>query len=98
MQYKFSQSGWDPERQAYTILGVGNTPGIYLIAGGGILMCLGVPWAFYVKPMVQRRRKHKIQRKIAEQAKAGAVAGDAALTTRTEPKTTPQLVGADSSP
>lgn len=58
-QYKFSQSGWDPEKQAYTILGVGNNPGIYLVAAGGILMALGIPWAFYIKPALLKRKQHK---------------------------------------
>lgn len=64
-QYKFSQAGWDPEAQAYTVLGVGNNPGIYVIAIGGILMGLGIPWAFYVKPAIQQARKRRIQRELA---------------------------------
>jgi len=58
-QYKFSQSGWDPDNEAYTILGVGNNPGIYVIAIGSIIMTLGVPWAFYIKPAVIKRRNKR---------------------------------------
>ncbi|MFN5661605.1 MAG: hypothetical protein ACK48N_05905, partial [Planctomyces sp.] len=48
----------------FTILGVGNNPGIHIIALGGILMVLGIPWAFYVKPALLRRRKLAIQREL----------------------------------
>lgn len=63
-QYKFSQAGWDPVNQRYTVLGVGNNPGIYVIALGGILIGLGIPWAFYVKPAIVRRRKRLIQEQL----------------------------------
>ncbi len=45
----------------WTILGVGNNPGIYVIAAGAIMMVVGIPWAFYVKPYIVRRRKLKVQ-------------------------------------
>lgn len=49
----------------YTILGVGNNPGIYIIATGAVMMSVGIPWAFYVKPWLMRRRKKKIQEQLA---------------------------------
>jgi hypothetical protein len=49
----------------YTILGVGNNPGIFVIAAGAVMMSLGIPWAFYVKPLLVRRRKKKIQAELA---------------------------------
>ncbi|MCB9845459.1 MAG: hypothetical protein H6811_05700 [Phycisphaeraceae bacterium] len=49
----------------YTILHVGNNPGIHIIALGGILMGVGIPWAFYVKPWLLRRAKRRIQRRLA---------------------------------
>lgn len=52
----------------FTILGVGNNPGIHVIALGGVLMGVGIPWAFYVKPWIMQRRKKKIQ----DQLKSGA--------------------------
>lgn len=54
-------------RAAFTILGVGNSPGIHVIAAGGVLMGLGIPWAFYIKPWLVQREKRRIQ----EQVKAG---------------------------
>ncbi|MEM1071542.1 MAG: phage holin family protein [Planctomycetota bacterium] len=50
----------------FTILGVGNNPGIHVIALGGVLMGVGIPWAFYVKPWLLRRKKLRIQRELAE--------------------------------
>lgn len=53
-----------PERPFvnFTILGVGNNPGIHVIALGGILMGVGIPWAFYVKPLLIRREKNRLAR------------------------------------
>lgn len=56
-------------RVNFTILGVGNNPGIHVVALGGILMGLGIPWAFYVKPWLVRREK----RRLAEAVKSGAI-------------------------
>ncbi len=56
----------------FTILGVGNNPGIGVIATGSVLMSLGIPWAFYVKPLIVRRQKRRIQANLAAQAAAKA--------------------------
>ncbi|MBC7835228.1 MAG: hypothetical protein H7Y88_09035 [Phycisphaerales bacterium] len=55
----------------FTILGVGNNPGIYVIATGAVLMSIGIPWAFYVKPLIMRRRRDRLKKEHA--AKVGAV-------------------------
>jgi hypothetical protein len=52
---------------SFTILHVGNNPGIHLVAAGGVMMGVGIPWAFYVKPWLVRREKKRIQ----EAVKAG---------------------------
>jgi hypothetical protein len=62
--YKFSQSAWDPENQSYTIIGVGNNPGVKLIASGAILTFLGIPFAFYVKPRLKRREAARLQARV----------------------------------
>ncbi|MBL8761741.1 MAG: hypothetical protein JNL50_10600, partial [Phycisphaerae bacterium] len=49
----------------FTILQVGNSPGIHVVALGGILMGVGIPWAFYVKPWLVRREKRRIQEQLA---------------------------------
>lgn len=50
---------------SFTILGVGNNPGIHVIAFGGFLMAIGTPWAFYIKPWLVQREKRAIQRQLA---------------------------------
>jgi hypothetical protein len=57
----------------FTILGVGNNPGITIIAAGAVMMSLGIPWAFYVKPMIMKGRKKRLQRELA--AKIGEKRG-----------------------
>lgn len=42
-------------QQRFTILGVGNNVGIRVIAAGAVLIALGIPWAFYLKPYLIRR-------------------------------------------
>jgi hypothetical protein len=50
---------------SFTILGVGNNPGIHMIAAGAVMMAVGIPWAFYVKPWLVRREKRRIQQQLA---------------------------------
>jgi len=50
----------------FTILHVGNNPGIHIVALGAIFMVLGIPWAFYVKPWLLQREKRRIQGLVAE--------------------------------
>ncbi|MFI4872532.1 MAG: hypothetical protein ACIARQ_12030, partial [Phycisphaerales bacterium JB061] len=78
-QAGWDRSGWEQSQQLvdqgildrpranFTILGVGNNPGIHVIALGGVLMGVGTPWAFYVKPWLVRRQKRKIQAQLAQQ-------------------------------
>lgn len=49
----------------FTILGVGNNPGIYIIATGAVMMSVGIPWAFYLKPWLVRREKERLKRAVA---------------------------------
>lgn len=79
-QAGWDQQGWRQSQQLvdegaldrpfvrFTILGVGNNPGIHIIAGGSVLMAVGIPWAFYVKPWLVRREKGKIQRALASRS------------------------------
>lgn len=50
----------------FTRLQVGNNPGIHIIALGGILMGIGIPWAFYLKPWLVQREKRKIQQQLKD--------------------------------
>ncbi len=83
-QAGWDQQGWQETQQMvdagemdrpvarYTILGVGNNPGIHVIALGGILMSIGTPWAFYVKPWLVRREKDRLKRAHAAPPKESA--------------------------
>jgi hypothetical protein len=61
-EYWFFQSQWDPpdgESQGlnYTVLGVGNRHGVLQMLLGCCLTVSGMIWAFYVKPMIKRKRQ-----------------------------------------
>jgi hypothetical protein len=60
----------------FTILQVGNNPGIHVIAFGGILMGIGTPWAFYVKPWLVRREKARLAAEHAMRAAPAGVPGN----------------------
>ena len=68
------QASWDPERQSFTVLGVGNRPGIKTMSAGFALMVAGLLWAFYVKPVIIRRRKEAALQKHREQQASPGVA------------------------
>ncbi len=50
----------DRPRAMFTILAVGNNPGIHVIAVGGVMVCAGIPWAFYIKPWLLRRQRDRL--------------------------------------
>lgn len=62
-------------RASFTILGVGNNPGIHVIALGGVLIGVGTPWAFYVKPWLLRRRRDRIKREVGSRAGSAGAGG-----------------------
>lgn len=53
------QSGAAPDHWSYTVLGVGNRNGIWPMLLGSILITLGSLYAFYVKPVLLRRRQRQ---------------------------------------
>ncbi|GAB4383952.1 MAG: hypothetical protein Kow0022_05080 [Phycisphaerales bacterium] len=83
-QAGWDQSGWRQSQQLvdqgalerpfvrFTILGVGNNPGIHIIAFGSVLMAIGIPWAFYIKPWLVQREKARIQRSLAARSRVQA--------------------------
>lgn len=78
-QAGWDRAGWEQSQQmvdqglmerpraSFTILGVGNNPGIHVIALGGVLMGVGTPWAFYVKPWILRRRRDRLKAELARE-------------------------------
>lgn len=59
-QQLVDQGQLDEPRANFTILGVGNNPGIHIIALGSIFMSIGIPWAFYFKPYLVKREKNRL--------------------------------------
>jgi hypothetical protein len=64
----FFQAAYDPERQAWTILGVGNRPGVWVMTAGCVMIFVGLMYAFYVKPIIIRRMKANALAKAAQAA------------------------------
>lgn len=70
----YYQSGWSgredaPPEEQFTILGVGNRPGTGMMTAGAMLMIAGILYAFYVAPLLLKRRKER----LAAYASGGAV-------------------------
>ena len=59
----FYQAQWDPEGQRWTILGVGNRPGMAVMITGCGLIFAGLLYSFYAKPYVIRAMKRRALRK-----------------------------------
>jgi len=61
----YFQSGWDgddhaPPEKRYTVLGVGNRPGIWVMTTGALLIIAGIGFAFYMKPILLRKKKAEL--------------------------------------
>ncbi len=56
-EYTLFQSGAASDHWSWTILGVGNRHGIWPMTLGCILITVGTLYAFYVKPLILRRRR-----------------------------------------
>jgi hypothetical protein len=54
--FQFSQNSWggDPRRTTQIWLGAASRPGLPAVWAGCILICLGLPLAFYLKPLLMR--------------------------------------------
>lgn len=100
-RYWFFQSMWDPpdapraagevasRGRNYTVLGVGNREGVYTQLFGCIVAVIGMLYAFYVKPMIKRRKQ------LQAQATASTVRS---MSTRaTSPAREPALTGKEAS-
>ncbi len=58
--FQFSQGSWTPmgaPEPSRITLGARSRPGLPIIWLGCTLICLGLPYAFYVKPLLMRRRR-----------------------------------------
>ena len=69
--YWYFQSSWDKPSSNdpgggmnYTGLGVGNRNGVYVQLAGCCLSAAGMMFAFYVKPVIRRRRQERSRAKV----------------------------------
>ena len=68
--YWFFQSQWDPPDPTsaglnYTVLGVGNRHGVFIMLLGCCFSVSGMIWAFFVKPMIKRKRQQAVYGQVA---------------------------------
>ena len=73
----YFQSQWDPPMPPrgpgdvasaglnYTVLGVANRHGVHVQLAGCCLSVIGMIYAFYVKPMLKRRRQQQVYAQVA---------------------------------
>lgn len=54
----FFQAAFNKEDMS-TVMGIGNRPGVRVMTFGCVLMTIGLMWAFYLKPVIIRKRKEK---------------------------------------
>jgi hypothetical protein len=64
------QAQWDPQGQRFTVLGIGNRPGVYVMTLGCTMIALGLLYAFYVKPIILRRMKERALAQAATRSRA----------------------------
>lgn len=69
--FRISQNSWDmrnPDSPEFVAFGVSTQPGLEYIWAGCILLGVSMPYAFYVKPILVRRRRRRLDRKPAGEA------------------------------
>ncbi len=76
----FFQATWDPPTgesagMNYTGAGVGNRNGVHVQLAGCCVAVAGMIYAFYVKPILKRRRRQVGEQHLASAAAAGEAAG-----------------------
>ncbi len=56
--WQMTQGSWlpDPREPEVLIFETATRPGLPVIWTGCVLICLGIPYAFYIKPLIRRRR------------------------------------------
>ena len=67
--YWFFQSQWDPPDSTslglnYTVLGVGNRKGVFVMLLGTCIAVSGMLWAFCVKPAIKRKRQQAVYEEL----------------------------------
>ncbi len=97
--YAYFQAQWDAPTQSrfegdppskglnYTVLGVGNRQGVITQLAGCCIAVFGMIYAFYVKPILKRRRQQEVYAAVAARAASNQAAPPA-----TEPELEPAAV------
>ncbi|MGA3066660.1 MAG: hypothetical protein ABSF29_07410 [Tepidisphaeraceae bacterium] len=65
-RYIFFQAGYDPDAK-FSILGIGNRPGVGIMIAGCVMIVAGLLYAFYVKPLIIRKMKAAALARAARQ-------------------------------
>lgn len=70
--FSYFQSAWDPPPREdlsggmnYTVLGIGNRRGVNTMLAGCCISVVGMIFAFYVKPVIKRRRAAQSRARIS---------------------------------
>ena len=61
----YFQAAWDgddnaPAARRFSVIGVGNHPGVQVMVIGAILIVLGIGYAFYIKPLLLKAKKESL--------------------------------------
>jgi hypothetical protein len=72
----YFQAGWDgqddpPTAARFSVLGVGNRPGIKVMVLGALMIILGTAYAFYIKPILLNLKKQQLAAWAAALGRAG---------------------------
>lgn len=67
----FFQSQWDPTGQRWSVLGVGNRPGVMMMALGCGLIIVGIFYAFYIKPIIIKLMKKRAMENAQRENRIG---------------------------
>jgi len=74
-------------QQRFSIIGVGNNPGIMMIWTGLTLTSVGIPWALWIKPMIVRRKADKLREKVKREQAEKKFTAESAESAEPEPHT-----------
>ncbi|NBX25733.1 MAG: hypothetical protein EBQ99_06745, partial [Planctomycetes bacterium] len=105
----YFQAQWDPPDEGgegappslglnYTVLGVGSRHGVGLQLAGCVVACLGMIYAFYVKPVIKRRALVQAQRAAGGRGPVVRAAGWWLLAAMAVGAASPGAWAADSTP
>ncbi len=57
--FDFYQANYDPDNPKFSGIQISSHPGIAVVYAGFIVLCIGITFIFYVKPLIKKIRKNK---------------------------------------